>query len=342
MLAAAYRGERTFTVTEVDDPTPGPDEVAVAVAFTGICGTDLHIFHGDMDNRVTAPAVIGHEMSGTVAALGDGVAGWAVGDPVSVLPVRSCGSCAACLAGHQHVCTNLVFIGIDAPGSLQRTWLVPADLLVRLPAELPLQDAALVEPTAVAVHDVRRSGLVAGETAVVIGGGPVGVLIACVALGVGAEVLLVEPDAFRRSTAEGLGLRAVDPTTQDVVALVNEVTGGAGAHVAFEVSGSVPGVSTAVDVLAVRGRLVMVAIHPKPREVNLHRFFWRELVMLGARLYTRSDFERAVELVAAGTVQVNALISRTVPLTDVAEAFQSLESGAGVMKVLVDCQGGAA
>src|SRR3954469_7334003 len=152
MLSAAYTGQRTFTVTETADPSPGTGEVAIAVAYTGICGTDLHIFHGDMDQRVSIPAVIGHEMSGTIAPGGDDVEGGAVGDPVSVLPARSCGRGAACLAGNQHVCMNLVFIGIDAPGSLQRTWIVPADLLVRLPAELSLARAALVEPTAVAVH----------------------------------------------------------------------------------------------------------------------------------------------------------------------------------------------
>ncbi|BEP14061.1 alcohol dehydrogenase catalytic domain-containing protein [Acidothermaceae bacterium B102] len=342
MLSAAYMGQRTFTIGGSDEPEPGPGQVAVSVAYTGVCGTDLHIYHGDMDARVTVPAVIGHEMSGRIVVLGDGVEGWSVGDPVTVLPVLSCGHCAACLAGHQHVCSNLVFVGIDAPGSLQQTWIVPAQLLVRLPAGLALMPAALVEPTAVAVHDVRRSGLVAGETAVVVGGGPVGTLIACVAGNAGADVLLVEPDAFRRSVAEGLGLRTIDPSTEDVTAVVADATSGAGAQVAFEVSGAAGGVATAVDVLGVRGRLVMVAIHPKPREVNLHRFFWRELTMVGARLYDRSDFEMAVDLVATGVIPVDTLISRVVPLSEVAAAFDALESGSGVMKVLVDCQAGSA
>ena len=175
----------------------------------------------------------------------------------------------------------------------------------------------------------------------VVGGGPVGILIAVVARKAGAEVVLVELDAGRRELAASLGLRVLDPGADDVVAWVNAWTSDAGAEVAFEVSGSAPGVTTAVAVLATRGRLCQVGIHSEPREVDLHRFFWRELTMVGARLYQRADFDRAVELVADGVVPVSALITRTVRLDAVAEAFGALSAGGGVMKILVDCQGGA-
>ncbi len=338
MRSASYVGSRTFAVGDAEPVAPGAGEVQIEVAYTGICGTDLHIFHGDMDGRVSQPAVIGHEMSGRVAAIGSDVSGWSIGDPVTVLPVKSCGSCAACVAGNAHICMNLVFLGIDAPGAMQNRWTVPAELLVRLPDGISLEHAALVEPTAVAVHDVSRSALVPGESVVVVGGGPVGLLIATVARNAGGDVTVVELDAYRRSVAESLGLRVLDPGSVDVTAAVSELTDGAGAAVAFEVSGAAGGVSTAVDLLGVRGRLVMVAIHGKPREVNLHRFFWRELTMVGARLYDRSDFETAVHLVATGVIPTDALISRTVSLEDVASGFGALESGAGVMKVLVDCR----
>jgi (R,R)-butanediol dehydrogenase/meso-butanediol dehydrogenase/diacetyl reductase len=342
MRAATYTGARTFTVQDASEVPPGPGEVSIEVAFTGICGTDLHIFHGDMDGRVSRPAVIGHEMSGRVAALGAGVAGWSVGDLVTVLPVKSCGECPACMAGNSHVCMKLVFIGIDAPGAMQRRWTVPANLLVALPDGVSLEHAALVEPTAVAVHDVRRSGLVKGETAVVVGGGPVGLLIATVAANAGGDVVVIELDPYRRSVAESIGLRTLDPSSEDVTTYITAATGGAGAAVAFEVSGAAAGVTTAVEVLAVRGRLVMVAIHSQPREINLHRFFWRELTMVGARLYDRSDFETAVSLVASGVIPADTLISKVVPLDEVSSAFEALESGSGVMKVLVDCQAGSA
>ncbi|MFC1432264.1 zinc-binding dehydrogenase [Streptacidiphilus sp. N1-3] len=334
----AYTGAGSLRVEASAPVPPAAGQVRIDVAYTGICGTDLHIFHGAMDGRVNPPGVIGHEMSGRIAEIGQGVEGWEVGDAVTVMPLARCGECPACRAGHSHICHRLNFIGIDSTGSMQNSWTVPVETLVRLPSRVPLDHAALVEPTAVAVHDVRRGDVQPGEKVVVVGGGPVGVLIALVAQHSGAEVRLVELDPFRREVAEKLGLTTLDPRGQDVTAEVEAWTGGAGAAVAFEVSGAAAGVATAVDVLAVRGRLVLVAIHSAPREVNLHRFFWRELTLIGARLYERDDFETAVRLIADGDITVGALISRISPLEQAGEAFAALESGGGVMKVLVDCR----
>jgi 2-desacetyl-2-hydroxyethyl bacteriochlorophyllide A dehydrogenase len=278
-----------------------------------------------------------------VVAVGPDVTGWRPGDPVTVMPVRACGRCPACLAGHGHVCQRLVFLGIDAPGALQERWTVPAELLVRLPDELPLDTAALVEPTAVAVHDVSRAGVGPGDTVLVVGGGPIGLLIATVARLAGADVRMVELDPYRVGLARELGFEVVVAGRDDPAAAVDAWTGGAGAAVAFEVSGAPAGVATAVEALAVRGRLCLVAIHPVPREVNLHRFFWRELTLVGARLYVRADFERAVELIAGGRIPTGNLVSAVEPLRSVGRAFDALAAG-GVMKVLVDCRrdGGAA
>ncbi|MER6352783.1 alcohol dehydrogenase catalytic domain-containing protein [Streptomyces sp. NPDC001634] len=336
-LAVRYTSARTLDTAVVDAPEPGPGEVELAPAFVGICGTDLHIFHGDMDARVQAPAVLGHEMSGRIVNVGPGVEGWRPGDAVTVMPLRWDDTCPACRAGHQHVCQHLDFIGIDSPGAMQQRWIVPASTLIRLPQALALDRAALVEPTAVAVHDVGRAQVAEGEKVVVVGGGPVGILIALVARAAGAEVRVVELSAHRRLLAEEVGLTAWNPADDDVPELVRQWTGDAGADVAFEVSGAAAGVDTAVDVLGVRGRLCLVAIHPRPREVNLHRFFWRELTLVGARLYDRSDFERAVALVADGTIPAERLISKVVPLTQAPAAFEALEGGGDVMKILVDC-----
>src|SRR4051794_13918486 len=271
MLAATYMGGRAFARAEREPAAPGPGEVRLDVAYVGICGTDLHIRHGAMDRRVAIPAVIGHEMAGRVAALGPGVEGWRVGDPVTVMPLRWCGACAACRAGHQHVCQHLVFVGIDSPGAMQQSWTAPPDLLVRLPDDLRFDHAALTEPVAVAVHDVRRAGLKAGETAIVVGGGPIGLLIALVATAEGADVLVSEPSAHRRAVAEQLGLAAIEPA--GVGERVQAWTESAGVRVAFEVSGANAGLATATAALAVRGRLVVVAIHNDPKPVDLFRVF---------------------------------------------------------------------
>ena len=197
MNAAIYRGDKKFTVEQKPIPTPGKGEVAVRIAFCGICGTDMHVYHGHMDARVGFERVIGHEMSGTVAAVGADVDGFAAGQPVVVRPLDHCGACPACDAGHQHVCHNLKFLGLDSDGALQQRWTVPLFTVHKLPAALSLRDAALVEPVAVACHDVARSRVVAGEDVLVIGGGPIGILIAMVAKEKGADVN-VEDNGFGR------------------------------------------------------------------------------------------------------------------------------------------------
>jgi 2-desacetyl-2-hydroxyethyl bacteriochlorophyllide A dehydrogenase len=338
MRQAAYVGNQEVRVGEREPVTPAAGEVQIAVAYTGLCGTDLHILHGNMDARVTTPLVFGHEMSGTIAALGAGVEDWKVGDSVTVMPLDWDGTCPACLAGNSHICQNLNFVGIDSAGSLQQLWNVRADLLVRLPEGLALDDAALAEPVAVAVHDVRRSELVAGDKVVVIGGGPIGVLIATVARHFGAEVTVIELEAGRRGQIEQLGFTTLDPRETDQVQWVESWTGGAGADVVFEVSGAAAAVLGATALAKVRGTVVVVAIHPTPREINLQRVFWRELRLLGARVYQRVDFETAVELLRDGVIPAGLLISQIVPLDAISQAVADLENGRA-LKILVDVAG---
>lgn len=334
MLAAYYLGNARIDLLPLEPEPPGPGQVQVEVAYAGICGTDLHVLQGDLDARVRPPAILGHEMSGVVAALGEGVTGWGLGDHVTVMPLTADGTCPACRAGHSHVCHDLRVSGIDGPGALQRLWNVQPDQLVALPPELRLDHAALVEPTAVAVHDVRRAELGAGDRAVILGGGPIGVLIAAVARHEGAHVVVVEIDAQRRERVAALGFDVLDPAAVDLAGWVAEWTSGAGADVVFEVSSAAAAVLVATDLVKVRGTVVIVAIHPEPRPVDLHRVFLRELRVLGARVHSRSDFERAVELLAAGSIPADLLITRIAPLSATAEAFAAL-AGGREMKVLI-------
>lgn len=337
MRAAAYLGDGVVSVTDIAPTEPGPDDVVLDVAYVGVCGTDLHVVHGSMDARVSRPLVFGHEMSGTIRSVGENVTGWGAGDRATVMPLVWDGTCAGCRNGNQHICQNLEFIGIDSPGALQQAWTVPASTLVPLPESLSLRTAALIEPVAVAVHDVRRSELRAGDRAVIIGGGPIGVLIASVARQAGAHVAVLELDAGRRSFIERLGFTTVDPTAVDPVAWVEEWTGGAGADVVFEVSGAAAAVRTATGLARVRGTIVIVAIHPTPREIDLQRVFWRELRLLGARVYQRIDFERAIELLDSDAIDADAVITSVHPLSEVEAALTELQSGRA-LKVLIDVQ----
>ncbi len=341
LRAAHYVGDKTVRTEPAEPLEPGPGEVQIAVAYTGLCGTDLHIVHGNMDARVKQPLVFGHEMSGTVAAVGSDVTAVSPGDRVTVMPLDWDGTCPACLAGHQHLCHHLNFIGIDSPGSLQELWTVPEHVVVRLPDDASLRHAALVEPVAVAAHDVRRSELSSGDKVVVLGGGPIGVLIATVARHAGADVRVSEVDPTRLQQVEALGFRTLNAADEDVEATVTEWTSGAGADVVFEVSGAPAAVLAATALAKVRGTIVVVAIHPTPRPVDLQRVFWRELRILGARVYEREDFDRAVQLIVDGVIPADELITDVVPLEATAEAFARLEAGTA-MKMLVAVQEGAA
>jgi (R,R)-butanediol dehydrogenase/meso-butanediol dehydrogenase/diacetyl reductase len=337
MQAVFFEGNRTLRLGQSVAVEPGAGQVRIRVAYCGICGTDLHLFHGAMAHRLTLPHVMGHEMSGTIAALGSGVAGWREGDRVTVRPLDPCGHCPACLAGHSHICHHLKFLGIDTPGALQGMWTVPAHTLHRLPETLALREGAMVEPVAVACHDVRLSELKEGEFAVVIGGGPIGILVALVALARGARVLLAEVNPFRLQLARGLGIDAVNPLDTDLPGLVNERTGGAGADVVFEVSGSQTGADAMTKLPRTRGRIVVVAIYGEAPKVDLFRFFWRELKLSGARVYEAEDFEMAIELAAAGRLPLAKLISDVLPLGRLEEAMQRMEGGGDCMKILVSC-----
>ncbi len=262
--------------------------------------------------------------------MGSGVTGWNAGDRVTVRPLDPCGQCPACAAGHSHICHNLKFIGIDTPGALQGNWTVPAHTLHRLPDSLALREGAMVEPMAVACHDVRMSDLKEGEFAAVIGGGPIGILVALVAQARGARVLMAEVNPFRLQLARDLGIDAVNPLETDLPALVNERTGGAGADVVFEVSGSQAGADTMTKLPRTRGRIVVVAIFGEAPKVDLFRFFWRELKLSGARVYEPEDFELAIELASTGRLPLAKLITDVLPLAGLEEAMHRMEGGGDV------------
>lgn len=339
MLTATYAGDRRIRIQEAKLEPPGRGQVQIEVAYVGLCGTDLHVLDGHLDARVQPPTVIGHEMSGVVAAVGNDVTGWRSGDHVTVMPLDADGTCPACRAGNDHVCQHLNFLGIDSPGALQRYWNVDADFLVALPRRLRLDHAALVEPTAVAVHDVRRGEVKAGDHVVVLGGGPIGLLIAVVARHLGADVVVLEIDQRRQGWAADAGFRVLDPTSDHPGTWIEQWTGEAGADVVFEVSGAAPAVVSAIDLARVRGTVVMVAIHAEPRPVDLQRIVWRELRIIGARVYQRPDFEEAVDLLTTGVVPAALLISSITPLTAIADAFVSLQQGKA-LKILIDVAAG--
>lgn len=337
MKSAVYVEKGRFELSGGEQHSPGAGEVTLKIGYVGICGTDLHIYHGHMDHRVCPPGIIGHETSGTVVAVGEGVTDFTVGDKAVVRPLDWCGECPGCKAGHSHICHQLKFMGIDTVGGMQSFWTVKQRTLHKLPDQVDLKRGALVEPLAVAVHDVNRARVTAGEKVVVLGGGPIGQLIALVSRARGAEVLISEPTPVRRKYATDAGFAAFDPTGGDLVAQVMEWTGNKGADVVFEVAGVQPTVDAMTEVASVRGRICIVAIHSSKPQIDLFKFFWRELELVGARVYEAADYDAAIELLAKNAFDVDSFITAVLPIDDVQKAFEKLDSADPGMKTLLEC-----
>jgi len=337
MIATQYKGDKTFSVIEKEIEAPGEGEVRIKVAYVGVCGTDVHIYHGMMDKRVNIPETIGHEMSGTIDAVGEGVEGFKVGDKIVVRPLDD-RKVKPSDKGFNHICEELKFIGIDSPGAMQQYWNVPAFTLHRLKEGTDLKLAALIEPLSVAVHDVRMGGLQAGETAVVLGGGPIGLLVALVAKEKGAQVIVSEVNDTRIAKAKELGLDAVNPINTDLVTYVKSKTEDKGADVVFEVAGVQPALDIMTEVAGIRGRIVMVAIHGQKKEVDLFKFFWKELKLIGARVYEKEDYEKAISLITANELPFNDMITDVQPLRNIQTVFENIDKNPDGLKVLMDCQ----
>jgi (R,R)-butanediol dehydrogenase / meso-butanediol dehydrogenase / diacetyl reductase len=334
MRAALYQGARNFTTGDVAAPSPGPDEALLRVRRVGICGTDLHIFQGHLDHRVPKGGIIGHETFGEIIEA-PRASGFAAGDRVVVEPVVFCGACRACAMGASYLCYKLKVLGVDLPGGMQERWAVQTTRLLKVPDSISDDHAALLEPLAVAVHDVARAGVKRDDAVLVFGGGPIGTLIALVARHRGARVAVVEVNPFRLEILKGFGLERVGPDT-DVVGWADRWTDGTGVDVAFEVTGNAVAARTVADVVRVWGTVSIVAIHAEPVPVNLYQMFAREIAMHGSRLYARADWEEAIRLVAGGAVPVAPLVSRRIPLEALQRGMEEALGGGPVMKVLVE------
>ena len=337
MNASFYEGNHSFSVSQVPITAPEANEVQIKVAYCGVCGTDVHIYHGMMDKRVNIPLTIGHEMSGTIEKIGEGVEDFQIGEKVVVRPLDNRGEKASD-KGFSHICQDLKFIGIDSPGAMQQYWNVPAFTLHKLPAQTDLKLAALVEPLAVACHDVRLSGLQPGEFAVVLGGGPIGMLVAMVAKNAGARVLISEINPVRLELADKLGFEGINPSTHNILEFIEKETEGRLADVVFEVAGVQPTVDLMTDIAGIRGRIVMVAIHGQPKNVNLFQFFWKELQLIGARVYEKEDYETAIQLITQNELPFEAMITAIEPLSNIQQVFEQIDKNPDGMKVLLDCQ----
>ncbi|MBD7995966.1 alcohol dehydrogenase catalytic domain-containing protein [Arthrobacter sp. Sa2CUA1] len=332
MSAAVWTGPGNIETQQLPLPVLPEGWVLVRVEYTGLCGTDFSILQGTHP-RAAAPLIMGHEITGVVeTAVPDGPA---VGTRVTVEPLIHCGDCHPCRHGNTHVCRNLGLYGIDVPGSLAEYVALPAGSLIPVGAGVPAREAALAEPLAVAVHAVDRSGLRGGERVVVFGAGPIGILVALVAKHLGAATVLIsEPSEERAAVARSLGFETL-PAGKESVQAVYEATNGEGADIVFDSAGHPAVAAVFPDVVRVRGTVVLVGVYKKPVELNLQALTFAENTVVGVRVYTRADVERAVELLETDVLGVGRIPIQEFALTDAAAAFDLAMSAGPALKVLV-------
>lgn len=346
MKAALFHAKEDLRVEDVPEPTPGPGQVKLRNAFAGICGSDLHVYYTpeaagldfDRPHPVTGstlPQILGHEFSGTVVELGEGVTDVAVGDRVAVWPIYYCGECAACRRGMFNACQKIGFHGLSSHGGgMAEFTTVDASKLHVLPENVDLRMGALVEPMSVAWHAVSRSGVEQGGSALIAGAGPIGIGVwfALKARGV-QRVLVSEPSADRRAIISALGATVVDPVNEDLAQAVADLTGGDGVDAAFDAAGAGPAVTSSLASLVPGGRVVVVAIHERPMEFLPTQLVMAETEIAGALAYLPEDFDAVIEAMSRGVYDTVGWVQE-VPLEGVVDAIHALRAGAGA-KILV-------
>lgn len=346
MKAAVFHAQEDLRIEEVTDPSPGPGQVKLRNAFAGICGSDLHVYytpeaagldfeHPHPLTGSTLPQILGHEFSGTVVELGEGVDGISVGDRVAVWPIYYCGDCAACRRGMYNACQKIGFHGLSSDGGgMAEFTTVDASKLHVLPENVDLRLGALVEPMAVAWHAVSRSGVESGGTALIAGAGPIGIGVwfALRARGI-KKVLVSEPSADRRAIIAALGATVVDPVTEDLGAAVTALTDGDGVDVAFDAAGAGPAITSSLASLVPGGRVVVVAIHERTMDFLPTQLVMAETEIAGALAYLPEDFDAVIAAMAAGVYDTTGWV-KDVPLDGVVDAIHALRGGAGA-KILV-------
>lgn len=313
-------------------------KILIKVAYAGICGSDVSVYLGKHP-RAKTPLVMGHEFTGTVAAIGQGVeTSLQVGDPVVVNPLYYCGRCRACLGGNSHVCNSLRLYGTDSDGGMAEYVAVPEGNVMKLPETLPLRVATLIEPVAVVIHGLRMIRKPFYGSAAVMGLGPMGLLTALMLKEAGIRRLFcVETNPQRAEQARKLGLEVVNPLETDAVVFIRERTDGEGVDVLIEASGSGAAAKSITDITAVRGEILLLSVFKEPAALDLRRINFAEQSLIGSRVYTALDFKDAISYVNQNKSLLEAVISHVKPLSQGQEVFQEIVSGhTNTMKVLLE------
>ncbi|MBO9575046.1 MAG: alcohol dehydrogenase catalytic domain-containing protein [Sphingobium sp.] len=331
MRAAVMQGlHKPLALETLPDPTPGEDQIVVKVGRCGICGSDLHMTE-DAGYGMKAGDVLGHEFAGEVVALGKGVEGVKAGDLVSVIPLASCGQCAACKAGELAWCEQF---GLQGGGYAEYAVTRPNQCVI-LPRSVSLEDGAIVEPLAVALHGVSLSGIKPGDKVLVLGAGPIGLAVAFWARRAGAtKVVMQDVAPHQRERALEMGATDFIVDREDPVGASTRALGGL-ADIVFECVG-VPGlIAQAVGQVRGRGTIVLLGLCNQPDTLNTFAMLSKEIRLITSAFFTRGEYETALDALDRGATEPRALVTQTVSLAETPDMFESLKHRTHQCKVMI-------
>lgn len=337
MKALVWTDTQVVEIQERDIPDYS-GKILIKAAYAGICGSDVSVYLGKHP-RAKTPLIMGHEFSGTVAAIGEGVSTTLqVGDPVVVNPLYYCGKCRACLNGNTHVCRSLRLYGTDSDGGMAEYVAIPEESILKLPDTISLKMAAVIEPVAVVVHGLRMIRKPFYGSAAVTGLGPMGLLTALMLKDAGVSKLIcVEANEQRAAYGRKLGLTVINPRETDSVSYILEHTDGEGVDILVEASGSPAVAKDMAEMAGVRAEILLLSVFKEPAAIDLRAINFKEQKLVGTRVYTKLDFKDAIEYVHNHTELVSAIVSHTHPLENGQEVFQEIISGhTNTMKVLLE------
>lgn len=338
MKGAIIRKVNKISVEELPDPKLEREEALIKVKYAGICGTDIHLYHG---KHPTAkyPLIPGHEFVGELVEINtDKESDLKIGDCVLAQPIKSCGVCDPCLEGRDNVCSKLNILGVHDSGCFAQYIKVPVRKIYKLPSGFDMRLAALTEPLAVAVHDVRRSNLKVGQSVLVIGGGPIGLLIAMVArLNGASKIIISEVNEYRIKFAEDLGFTVINPTKGNFLQNLLKLVNGKGFDIVYEVSGTRPGAELMTQAAKIGGTIVIVGMASDKYPVDIGAIFAKELEIKGVRIHTQINFAAAVEILKDGVINdmLRKLITHEFPLDQAEEAIRFSFEDQKHFKVLI-------
>lgn len=323
---------------EVPAPRTGPGEVLLRIQRIGVCGSDVHVYHG-RHPFTSYPVVQGHEFSAVIEAVGEGVTGLRAGMKATAMPQEVCGQCRPCRTGRYNVCEKLKVLGFQAPGVAQELFAIPAGKVVPLPDAFTHEQGAFVEPVAVAAHASSRAGDLAGKNVVVLGAGTIGNFTAqaCRCRGAG-QVLICDLSDYRLDIARQVGLSAVsNASTEPLAEASRRVFGLDGFDLALEAAGSEQALNQAIAAIGKGGTIVVLGVFGSPPKVDMARAGEHELSLVGTLMYRREDYLQAVEWIASGQVLTRPLESKHFPFAQYDAAYKFIDAqGVRCAKVFID------